>query len=87
MFVKLTRINTREIEKEIVVNVDEIVFVTEIEDKVDYENSVEETEDSTIETTKKVVTKRYLVAFKNGLPPQIIDQDSYNELKNVLLSK
>ena len=87
MFVKLTRINTRGLEKEIVVNTDEIVFVTEIEDQVDYENSVEETENTKVETTKKVVTKRYLIGFKNGQHPQLIDQTNYNTLTNVLLSK
>ena len=38
MFVKLTRINEKEHEKEIVVNTEEIAFVTETEPHVNYDN-------------------------------------------------
>lgn len=72
MFIKLTRINGCGNEKELVVNTEEIVFVTEIED----------TREVAIEGSDTDFTreKLFLIGFKNGQHPQIVDKENYDKL-------
>lgn len=86
-FVKINRINEQNHVKELVVNVDEIAFLSETEPHIDYEKPVgyEETEDEETGVITKVPNKweetpRYLIAFKNGKHPQFIDKDTYDKL-------
>ena len=82
MFVKLTRINTQDHEKELLVDTNEIAFVSECEPKIDYETVVGK--DSQGNYSYKT-TEYFLVAFKGGnLPPQTIDRDSYDTLVKIL---
>jgi len=86
MFVKLVRINQNEKEMEIVLDTNEIAFVTEAEPHVTYE--VEEHEvDGEIVKVNKITgeEKRFVVGFKNGRHPQFLDQANYDKLVEILL--
>lgn len=92
MFVKLVRINQNDKEMEIVVNTEEIAFITECEPHVDYDKPTdyEETTDEDTGVITKVPsaweeTRRFVVAFKNGRHPQFLDETNYNTLKEILL--
>lgn len=92
MFVKINRINEKENVKELIVNLDEIAFLSETEPHVCYDKPTkfeDSTDEETGETTQVPVewetTERYLIAFKNGKHPQFIDKENYEKLKNLLL--
>lgn len=92
MFVKLTRTNQNGNEKELIVDTNEIVFITECEDHVNYDKptNYEETTDEDTGIITKVpseweVEKMYLIAFKNGRHPQFIDKANYDKLAEILL--
>ena len=90
MFIKITRINEQNHEKELLVNTEEIAFLSETEPHVDYEKPTKY-EDSTDEygvITKTPVewetTERFLIAFKNGKHPQFLNRENYEKLVDVL---
>ena len=92
MFAKITRINEQNHEKEILVNTEEIAFVSECEDHVNYDKptAYEETTDEDTGVITKVPTeweteKRYVIAWKNGKHPQFVDQANYDKLVEILL--
>lgn len=92
MFVKITRINNQNHEKELVVNTDEIVFLSECEDHINYDEPIayEETTDEDTGIITKVpseweIEKRYVIGFKNGKHPQIVDKTNYEKLAEILL--
>lgn len=94
MFVTITRINQEGHEKEIVVDTEEIVFVTETEDHVCYDKPTkfekvidEETGEETNEPVEWETEKRYLIAFKNGKHPQFLDKKNYDVIKQILTNK
>lgn len=94
MFVKINRINEKGNVKELIVDTNEIVFLTETEPHVDYEKPVgyEETEEEDTGIITKIpneweTTNRYLIAFKNGKHPQFIDKENYDKLSEILLAK
>ena len=91
MFVKLTRINEQGHEKELLVNTEEIAFLSETEPHINYD-VVTKYEDTTDEETG-VITKtpiewelieRFVIAFKNGKHPQFLDRANYEKLAEVL---
>ncbi len=91
MFVKLTRINEKEHEKEIVVNTEEIAFVTETEPHVNYDNPTKFEDQINVETGEKEqvaveweTTPRYLIAFKNGKHPQFLNKENYDKIVSIL---
>lgn len=93
MFIQLTRINTQNHEKDILVNVEEIAFLSECEDHINYDKptAYEETtnEDTGVITKVPVeweTEKRYVIGFKNGKHPQIVDQANRDKLAEVLLT-
>ena len=83
MFVKINRINSQNLTKELVVDTCEIVFVSETkphqvcEKKVNVDTGEEE----------EIFNEepRYLIGFKNGRHPQIIDKENYEKLCKALL--
>lgn len=91
MFVKLTRINEQGHEKEIIVDTNEIVFITETEPHVDYDKPTKFEEKDNVETGEKEqvaveweTQERFLIAFKNGKHPQFLNRENYEKLVNVL---
>lgn len=91
MFVKITRINQQGHEKELVVNVEEINFLTQTEDHICYDKPVEFAErinPETGETEKEPVAweteERFLIAFNNGKHPQFLDRANYEKLKEIV---
>ena len=91
MFVTLTRINEKDNAKELVVNTEEVVFITETEPHVFYDKPTkfetrvdEDTGETYDEPVEWETRKQYLVAFKNGKHPQFLDEENYNKLKSVL---
>ena len=94
MFVKLTRINESNQKMELVVDTNEIVFVSESKPHYHYDKPVafaKETDPATGEeyeyATEFESEPRYVIAFKNGRHPQFIDKDNYDTLVNILMSK
>lgn len=92
MFTKINRINEQNHVKELVVNLDEIAFLSETEPHVCYDKPtkfVDETDDDTGETVQTPVEwetePRYLIAFKNGKHPQFISKATYEQLTEMLL--
>ena len=92
MFVKLVRINESNEQKELVVDTNEIVFLSEAQDHINYDKPTaysetidEETGVKTCVPTEWETTKRYVIAFKNGKHPQFIDSENYELLKSILL--
>lgn len=92
MFVKINRINEKENTKELIVNLDEIAFLSEAEDHVRYDKPLEykeEVDEETGETEQVPVKweteKRYVLGFKNGKHPQFLDQANYEQLRDMLL--
>ena len=91
MFVKLTRINEQGHEKELLVNTEEIAFLSETEPHVNYEKVVNY-EDTTDEDTGVItktpieweVQERFVIAFKNGKHPQFLDRANYEKLVEIL---
>ena len=91
MFVKITRINEQNHEKELLVNTEEIVFLSETEPHVNYDKPTKY-EDTTDEDTGVITkvpvewetTERFLIAFKNGKHPQFLDRANYEKLTKVL---
>ena len=92
MFIKLTRINQNNEKKELVVDTTKIAFVSECEPHYNYDAPIgyEETTDENGVITKTPneweSEKRYVVAFDNGRHPQILDEENYQTLINVLLA-
>ena len=93
MFVKLVRLNEDNEQKELVVDLNEIAFVSETKPHINYDNVIEyeETTDEDTGIVTKVPTKweeqpRYVIAFKNGRHPQFLDKDNYEQLINILLN-
>ena len=90
MFVKINRINEQNHVKEIVVDTDEIVFVTETEPHINYDEPIEwetkfDDEMGQIQVaTKWTETPRYIIAFKNGRHPQFLDKENYDKLVDAL---
>lgn len=91
MFVKLTRVNAKQHEKEIVVDTTKIVFVTEMEPYVNYDKPTSWNEE-TLENGQVLRTPtewetepRYIIGFDNGLHPQILDKANYDKLVEILL--
>ena len=92
MFVKVNRINEQNHVKELVVNVDEIAFLSETEphinydEPIDWKDVIDEDTGETIHTPVKwTETERFLIAFKNGKHPQFIDRDTYEKLTAMLV--
>lgn len=90
-FVKLTRINEQGHEKEIIVDTNEIVFITETEPHVCYDKPTKFEEQVNVDTgeTEQVpveweTEERFLIAFKNGKHPQFLNRANYDKLANVL---
>ena len=92
MFAKLVRINQNGKEMEIVLDTNEIAFVTESEPHINYDK-VTGYEEITNEETGVITKvpnqweeeKRFVVAFKNGKHPQFLDQANYEKLVEILL--
>ena len=70
MFVKINRINEKNNEKELIVNLDEIAFLSQAEDHINDEGETEE---------------RFVLGFKNGKHPQFLDRANYEQLRDMLL--
>lgn len=94
MFVKINRINEKNNVKELVVDTNKIVFVSETEPHINYDDPIEfedVVDEETGETEHKPVkwseTPRYLIAFDNGKHPQFIDEETYVKLSKILLAK
>ena len=94
MFVKLVRINEDNEPRELIVDTNEIVFLSEATDHVNYDEPTEWetiTDEDTGEEqkipTKWTTSKRYVIAFKNGKHPQFLDSENYQILKDILLNK
>ena len=91
MFVTITRINEDNERKELVVNTDEIAFLSETKDHVCYDKPTkfeevedEETGEKTQEPVEWKTEERFLIAFKNGKHPQFLDRENYEILKQIL---
>jgi len=91
MFVTLTRINQKGHEKELVVDTNEIVFITQAEDHIFYDKPTkfeprvdEETGDKKYEPVEWETSEVFVIAFKNGRHPQFLDRANYEELKKIL---
>ena len=91
MFVKITRINEQNHEKELLVNTEEIAFLSETEPHVNFEKPTkyEEVEDKETGVIVKTpieyeTTERFLIAFKNGKHPQFLDRANYEKLVEIL---
>lgn len=91
-FVKINRINEQGNIKELVVDTNKIVFLSETEPHVNYDKPTkyeEQTDEETGIITKVPceweTTPRYLIAFDNGKHPQFIDKDNYEKLSAILL--
>ena len=93
-FVKINRINEKGNVKELLVDTNKIVFLSETEPHVDYDKPTkyeEVTNDETGEVTQEPceweTTPRYLIAFDNGKHPQFIDKENYEKLSAILLKQ
>lgn len=91
MFAKITRINEQGHEKELVLNTEEVAFVTETEPHVDYDKPTKFEEQVNVETGEKEqvpveweTEPRYLIAFKNGKHPQFLNKENYDKLVSIL---
>ena len=91
MFVIITRINEDNERKELVVDTNEIVFLSETKDHVCYDKPTKFEKTTNLETGEEVeepveweTEKRYLIAFKNGKHPQFLDKENYEKLKAIL---
>ena len=92
MFVKINRINEQNNVKELVVNLDEIAFLSETEPHICYDKPTKFDEvenDETGEVEKLPVEwetiDRYLIAFKNGKHPQFVNKATYDYLTEMLV--
>lgn len=92
MFVKINRLNEDNEVKELVVNTEEIAFLSETKPHINYDKptkfeDVENDETGEIEHTpvEWEVTPRYLIAWKNGKHPQFLDEENYNKLVSLLV--
>lgn len=92
MFVKINRINEKNNEKELIVNLDEIAFLSQAEDHINYDKPTkfeDVTDDETGETTQEPVEweteERFVLGFKNGKHPQFLDKTNYEQLRDMLL--
>lgn len=93
MFVKVTRINSNNQERELLVNTDEIAFLSQAADHICYDKPTKfetTTDDETGETSEIPVEwetePRYVIGFKNGRHPQFIDKFNYEFLSKILTS-
>ena len=86
MFVQITRINEKGNVKVAYVDTSKIVFVTETEPHINYDNPVEweEREDEDLGqikvATKWEETPRYLIAFDNGKHPMFLDKENFDKV-------
>ena len=91
MFVKLVRLNEDNEQKELIVDTNEIAFLSETKDHINYDEPIEyeditDDEGNTEQVPVKWSTsKRYVIAFKNGKHPQFLDSENYQTLKDILL--
>ena len=101
MFVKINRINEKENTKELIVNLDEIAFLSQAEDHIRYDKPIEFKEEVDEETGEKVIDEetgevkqipvkweteeRFVLGFKNGKHPQFLDRANYEQLRDMLL--
>lgn len=91
MFVKINRINEKNNVKELIVDTNEIAFLSETEPHINYDKPIAfvdvENEDGEMvqEPSEWETTPRYLIAFKNGKHPQFLDKDNYEKLSAILL--
>ena len=92
MFIKLVRRNEQNEQKTLVVDTNEIAFVSETQPHYDYDKPTafeDVTDDETGETTQIATAwesePRYVIAFKNGKHPQFLDEENYQKLIDVLL--
>lgn len=93
MFVKITRKNESNHDKELIVDTNEIAFITQCEDKANYDKPTKFVEEVDLDTGEKInepveweMEERYLIAFKNGKHPQFLDKANYETLKEILLT-
>ena len=86
MFVKITRFNEDNEVKELVVNTEEIAFLSETKPHLEWEEEEHQLDDGTTVPVQKVVSEepRYLIGFKNGRHPQFISKETYEKLVNKL---
>lgn len=91
MFVTLTRINQEGHAKELVVDTNEIAFITQAEDHINYDKPTEFVESVDVDTgetqnepTAWETEERFVIAFKNGRHPQFLDRANYETLKKIL---
>ena len=91
MFVTLTRINQQGHEKELVVDTNEIVFITQAEDHICYDKPTkfepkedEDTGEKLYEPVEWETEERFVIAFKNGKHPQFLNRANYETLKKIL---
>lgn len=91
MFVTLTRINQQGHEKELVVDTNEIVFITQAEDHICYDKPTKFETKVDIETGEEVnepvaweTEERFVIAFNNGKHPQFLNRANYETLKKIL---
>lgn len=102
MFTKVTRINEDNERKELLVDTDEIVFLSETKPHICYDKPIkfedvlndngepmvnEETGEVIQEPTEWETEERFLIAFKNGRHPQFLDRENYEKLSAILLGK
>ena len=90
MFKKINRINEKGETKELVVNLDEIAFLSQAEDHINYDKPTKwETTTKNGEETQTPVEwekeERFVLGFKNGKHPQFLDRPNYNTLRDMLL--
>ena len=91
-FVKINRVNEKENTKELIVNLDEIAFLSEAEDHIRYDKPTkfetvtdEETGEEVENPIEWETEKRYVLGFKNGKHPQFLDEENANKLRDMLL--
>lgn len=90
MFVTIHRINEDNEVKELVVNTEEIVFLSETKPHINYDKPTEfadvENENGNVESepVQFETEPRYLIGFKNGRHPQFLDKENYEILKKAL---
>ena len=85
MFVKITRVNENNNKKELVVDTNEIVFLSETEPHVCYDKPTKFDEEYG-EPIEWETEERFLIAFKNGKHPQFIDRENYEKLAKLLIA-
>lgn len=91
MFVKITRINEDGREKEILVDTDKIVFVSETEPHICYDKPTKFEKRVDLDTGEEEevpvefeTQERFLITFDNGRHPQFIDRANYEKLSALL---